>query len=320
MIKLTDARLTDALPKTLAEQPWVQALAEASRKMRRRVMAYADRTRLFCDIDEASEEALDALAVELQTPLYKNDYPLTVKRQIVKNSMLYYIRSGTRGAVEELLADIYQGAEVEEWFEYGGEPNYFRVAIDISRTTVPVAEMTPAELESWLYSVKRASSALESLSYMIRHAITIGCKVEAFLQSPPECGTLECGTYPEASTLGWSAGAWLQIAGRADAYLVSPPECGTVPEISTVGWSIDAAISQAGSVAEAFVIEPPEAGTAEAGEKPLTATLGQSLEAGSQYTALPRRNRAQPSAAREYKRQRGKEVKTKTWHFLPTSS
>lgn len=285
MIKLTDARLTDALPKTLAEQPWVQALAEASRKMRRRVMAYADRTRLFCDIDEASEEALDALAVELQTPLYKNDYPLTVKRQIVKNSMLYYIRSGTRGAVEELLADIYQGAEVEEWFEYGGEPNYFRVAIDISRTTVSVAEMTPAELESWLYSVKRASSALESLSYMIRHAITIGCKVEAFLQSPPECGTLECGTYPEASTLGWSAGAWLQIAGRADAYLVSPPECGTVPEISTVGWSIDAAISQAGSVAEAFVIEPPEAGTAEAGEKPLTATLGQSLEAGSQYTA-----------------------------------
>lgn len=285
MIKLTDARLTDALPKTLAEQPWVQALAEASRKMRRRVMAYADRTRLFCDIDEASEEALDTLAVELQTPLYKNDYPLTVKRQIVKNSMLYYIRSGTRGAVEELLADIYQGAEVEEWFEYGGEPNYFRVAIDISRTTVPVAEMTPAELESWLYSVKRASSALESLSYMIRHAITIGCKVEAFLQSPPECGTLECGTYPEASTLGWSAGAWLQIAGRADAYLVSPPECGTVPEISTVGWSIDAAISQAGSVAEAFMIEPPEAGTAEAGEKPLTATLGQSLEAGSQYTA-----------------------------------
>lgn len=285
MIKLTDARLTDALPKTLAEQPWVQALTEASRKMRRRVMAYADRTRLFCDIDEASEEALDALAVELQTPLYKNDYPLTVKRQIVKNSMLYYIRSGTRGAVEELLADIYQGAEVEEWFEYGGEPNYFRVAIDISRTTVPVAEMAPAELESWLYSVKRASSALESLSYMIRHAITIGCKVEAFLQSPPECGTLECGTYPEASTLGWSAGAWLQIAGRADAYLVSPPECGTVPEISTVGWSIDAAISQAGSVAEAFVIEPPEAGTAEAGEKPLTATLGQSLEAGSQYTA-----------------------------------
>lgn len=285
MIKLTDARLTDALPKTLAKQPWVQALAEASRKMRRRVMAYADRTRLFCDIDEASEEALDALAVELQTPLYKNDYPLTVKRQIVKNSMLYYIRSGTRGAVEELLADIYQGAEVEEWFEYGGEPNYFRVSIDISRTTVPVAEMTPAELESWLYSVKRASSALESLSYMIRHAITIGCKVEAFLQSPPECGTLECGTYPEASTLGWSAGAWLQIAGRADAYLVSPPECGTVPEISTVGWSIDAAISQAGSVAEAFVIEPPEAGTSEAGEKPLTATLGQSLEAGSQYTA-----------------------------------
>lgn len=285
MIKLTDARLTDALPKTLAEQPWVQALAEASRKMRRRVMAYADRTRLFCDMGEASEEALDALAVELQTPLYKNDYPLTVKRQIVKNSMLYYIRSGTRGAVEELLADIYQGAEVEEWFEYGGKPNYFRVAIDISRTTVPVAEMTPAELESWLYSVKRASSALESLSYMIRHAITIGCKVEAFLQSPPECGTLECGTYPEASTLGWSAGAWLQIAGRADAYLVSPPECGTVPEISTVGWSIDAAISQAGSVAEAFVIEPPEAGTAEAGEKPLTATLGQSLEAGSQYTA-----------------------------------
>lgn len=285
MIKLTDARLTDALPKTLAEQPWVQALAEASRKMRRRVMAYADRTQLFCDIDEASEEALDALAVELQTPLYKNDYPLTVKRQIVKNSMLYYIRSGTRGAVEELLADIYQGAEVEEWFEYGGKPNYFRVAIDISRTTVPVAEMAPAELESWLYSVKRASSALESLSYMIRHAITIGCKVEAFLQSPPECGTLECGTYPEASTLGWSAGAWLQIAGRADAYLVSPPECGTVPEISTVGWSIDAAISQAGSVAEAFVIEPPEAGTAEAGEKPLTATLGQSLEAGSQYTA-----------------------------------
>ena len=285
MIKLTDARLTDALPKTLAEQPWVQALAEASRKMRRRVMAYADRTRLFCDIDEASEEALDALAVELQTPLYKNDYPLTVKRQIIKNSMLYYIRSGTRGAVEELLADIYQGAEVEEWFEYGGKPNYFRVAIDISRTTVPVAEMAPAELESWLYSVKRASSALESLSYMIRHAITIGCKVEAFLQSPPECGTLECGTYPEASTLGWSAGAWLQIAGRADAYLVSPPECGTMPEISTVGWSIDAAISQAGSVAEAFEIEPPETGTTEAGEKPLTATLGQSLEAGSQYTA-----------------------------------
>ena len=206
MIKLTDARLTDALPKTLAEQPWVQALAEASRKMRRRVMAYADRTRLYCDIDEASEEALDALAVELQTPLYKNDYPLTVKRQIVKNSMLYYIRSGTRGAVEELLADIYQGAEVEEWFEYGGDPYKFRVVIGATEAGI-TADRQAAVLDRVRF-YKNLRSHLEAISYQIEkrtavkvaavHAIGQRVEVYPYLARNMEShGGFYCGGYTQ---------------------------------------------------------------------------------------------------------------------------
>ena len=39
---------------------------------------------------------------------------------------------GTRGAVERAVAAVWDGAEVEEWFEYGGDPYKFKVRAEVT--------------------------------------------------------------------------------------------------------------------------------------------------------------------------------------------
>lgn len=52
---------------------------------------------------------------------------LEVKRSLIRSSIFEHRIKGTRGAVERLLNKITSGATVEEWFNYGGRPGYFRV-------------------------------------------------------------------------------------------------------------------------------------------------------------------------------------------------
>lgn len=85
MIKsLQDVLLTDALPRIVAGQDWVIALAGAVGEMHRRTMQYIDASQIYTSLDTASEEVLDALAINWKIDWYDSGYAIEQKRRIAK--------------------------------------------------------------------------------------------------------------------------------------------------------------------------------------------------------------------------------------------
>lgn len=130
MIKsLRQARITDGLPRVVAGQPWVIALSEALGITTERLLGYVDGSQIYTNIDGAPEEVLDALAVNWKIDWYDTDLTLEQKRRTVKTALTVRRLMGTAGAVKLQTEATYPGAEIEEWFQYDGEPGRFRVRI-----------------------------------------------------------------------------------------------------------------------------------------------------------------------------------------------
>ena len=268
MIKLYDALLTDALPRIVAEQPWVRAYALALRRIVQRIIDATAKTKSVADIDALSEEVLDALAVELRSPVYEQTMPVETKRAIIKNGIYYFLQAGTAAAVEQLLTDIYSTAHTEDWFEYEGERGHFRIVVDVTDATGESGSLTmysPDDVLRWLYAVKRGTAWLDSLSFMIRHCIVLGtngkggAKVEAWMYTPPLCGLYLCGTLPEQSTHGHTCDCGVLVGGGATGYCADQPLCGTLPEQSMIGQGTEARIEIRESGPEACVYLASEA-------------------------------------------------------------
>lgn len=159
MTDLYQGQITDLLDGSLKQNPEVQALAYAVQAEKQRIMLLTQGTKIEAAIDDLSEEALDALAVELRTQYYSLDIPIEKKRELIRNTFLWYKKAGTLSAVEELALAAYGECTVQEWFDYNGEPGYFRVETS-------QFEAVYSNLQSFLtllQKVKRLSAHLEKV-------------------------------------------------------------------------------------------------------------------------------------------------------------
>lgn len=168
MIKsLMDAEIRDGTPRILGDQPWVKALSLAVLELHRRTMGYIDGSQIYTDIDTVREEVLDVLAVNWKIDWYDTEYDLEQKRRIVKTALTIRRTMGTAAAVKAQADAIYPGSTVEEWFEYGSKPGYFRLRVNIMTVEEQekFAAMSMAEVERRLAAAKRFSSHLEEVEY-----------------------------------------------------------------------------------------------------------------------------------------------------------
>ena len=162
MIELKGSRFTQILPYNLAGQTRTQALAYAVGRQVDKLLAMADRMVIWAGLDRVPEPLLDCLAVELRTPAYSADYPVETKRTLVRESLLFYARMGTPAAVDRLIQAIFGSGQIQEWYQYGGEPHHFRAAIGAEGVTITPEALE--ELRRVLASVKRLSSWLDSIA------------------------------------------------------------------------------------------------------------------------------------------------------------
>lgn len=294
MIELKGSRFTQILPYNLSSQTQTRALAYAIGIQVDKLLVMAERMVIWADLDRVPEQLLDYLAAELRTPSYSEDYPVQVKRDLIQKSFLFYTSMGTPWAVDELVKAIFGNGLVEEWNEYGGQPYHFRLTVDVTR--MPVTARPVEEVDQLLRDIKRRSAWLDQISYMIRSALEIGHRVEAWAVSPPLCGTIRCGTWWMPSTLGWSENRTVQAAGRAEGFEVWPELTGTLPEISTVGYSACGAVRCGGQVT-GREISPPPADTVKCGTEWMPATLGWSAAGTMQAAAEAEANLGCPDLA-----------------------
>ena len=162
---MRSADFTDRLPGALRHDPKMRALAEAMAGQMLGVWGEVRKALIYPRIGELPEGLVDILAYDFHIDWYDYSYPLSVKRDILRNGMRVHEKMGTKYAVETALRDVYKSARVEEWFEYGGEPYTFRVIIDVG--VDGLTDEMKKKLEGKMRHYKNLRSHCENFIYRV---------------------------------------------------------------------------------------------------------------------------------------------------------
>lgn len=159
MKELKNARLSETLPESILRDEKIKALAAGIDAELERLTAATREVMHLPRLDELTGRILDLLAwqfhVDFYTPLTLSD---EIKRNIIRESIAWHRRKGTVSAVEDVNAMFSRKIKVQEWYEYGGEPYWFRV------TTAPFK--SEEELAEWtrrIYDAKNVRSWVQIL-------------------------------------------------------------------------------------------------------------------------------------------------------------
>lgn len=119
----------------------------------------AARALIYSQIPQLPEDVLDILAWQFGADWYDATANIEIKRQAI-NDVLYLSQiRGTPAAVQRIVEIYFGDGQVQEWFEYGGDPGYFRVVTNNTAATSEQAELFSKAVNS----VKRLSAWLESI-------------------------------------------------------------------------------------------------------------------------------------------------------------
>lgn len=112
--------------------------------------------------DLAPAHILPWLAWALSVDDWSDNWSEQIRRNVIKASVEVHRKKGTIGALKKALqAFNYTNVKVEEWFEYGAEPYFFRVFFDVNEPGFDV-NILP-QVQKVIESTKNARSHLENL-------------------------------------------------------------------------------------------------------------------------------------------------------------
>lgn len=162
MIKLVDYQTWKAFPAEM-RMPERIALAYAYDRQKKKFMERMKRAYIWADLDQVDDGKLDFLAVENRVLFYNTAMTPDVKRSLIRNSIYWYMKLGTRQATEEIINIICKNEHtaIEEWHLYGGKPFHFRVKI---RTNYNGIKINIDDLLQNIIRYKRAIVRLDSVS------------------------------------------------------------------------------------------------------------------------------------------------------------
>lgn len=225
-MKMTDHGITSdnlmrTLPDVLRKDKKMRALAQVVADALSARKEEIDRLRIYTQIDNLPEDLLDILAHDFKVDWYGYDYGIEAKRALIKDSFQVHKKLGTRGAVEKALSDIYPGSEIEEWFDYGGLPFFFRIILDVTQQRVSITHDEVIRAVDMNKPI-RAHLQDNALIYRSRVHIEIGVTTGYVIY-----GVRLCGTYPVRATQGSIEKSDLDIGTSGAGVAYSTKLCGT---------------------------------------------------------------------------------------------
>lgn len=261
MIKLVDYRTENALPSEM-KTPERIALSYAFDRQKKRYFDRVKRLYIWADLECVSDDKLDFLAVENRVLFYSPSLAPDVKRNLIRNSIYWYMKLGTRQAMEEMIDTVFgnENTSVEEWFSYAGEPFHFRIAVGSEVTQTSIKEFL-----QYLNQVKNARSRFDYLVFQngIKLIFKQISEYQTFIYT--FCGEYECGTYPNTEVGFQPSEASIMLEGASDTGNTVYTEAGTTPDISVgaalVGNQIDFQAASEESVSSYSSDGDTEAGT-----------------------------------------------------------
>ena len=205
------------------------ALAYAYDRQKKKFIDRMKRVYIWADLDRVDDGKLDFLAVENRVLFYNTALAPDVKRSLIRNSIYWYMKLGTRQAMEEMIDTVFgnENTSVEEWYTYAGEPFHFRIAVG--------TEVTQTSIKDFLRYLKQVKNARSRFDYMVfQNGITLTIyqlsEYQNFLYT--FCGDHICGTYPYTEVGFQPAEVTITLEGAADSGNTAYTEAGTAPDIS----------------------------------------------------------------------------------------
>lgn len=161
MNKLKNLQLTQLLPASIAADTTVKNISLSVETILQTVAGQTAAVLLLPHLDELPEAVIDELAWQYHVDTYSADFAIDVKRQLIRQSIAWHHKKGTPAAVTDMLSTIYASAQLEEFWEYGGEPYHFRVTVGEDRTdsaqtiddAIRVIKLSK-NVRSWLDGIK----------------------------------------------------------------------------------------------------------------------------------------------------------------------
>lgn len=266
----------DYLPGALKQDPKIKAIAEAVTKEALTVSGEIENVLIYSRIDELPEALIDILAYDMHVDWYDYSFPLKVKRDILKSSVKVHKKMGTKYAVEKALGALYPQSEVEEWYQYEGEPHHFHIVCDVTENRVTASFQ---EIINAVMMYKRLSSHLDEVVYQASVGIRVETHTDFFLYKNPATGSLLAGTYPQRIRRGVQAGSVIVVGTDAAGFIFLPTQAGTYPYRNTVFRHTDTQID-AETALKAYRHRNTPAGQINAGEEPQRSHRGAGTGAG----------------------------------------
>ena len=260
----------DYLPGALKHDPKMRAIAEAVTKEALTVSGEIENVLIYSRIDELPEELIDILAYDMHVDWYDYSFPLKVKRDILKGSVKVHKKMGTKYAVEKALGALYPQSEVEEWYQYEGQPHHFHIVCDVTENRVTASFQ---EIINAVMMYKRLSSHLDEVVYQAGVGITVETHTDFFLYKNPATGSLLAGTYPQRIRRGVQSGSAIVVGTEAAGFIFLPTQAGTYPYRSHIFRHTDAQIDIE-TASNAFRHTNTPAGRIRAGEEPQRSRRG----------------------------------------------
>ena len=177
-------------------------------------------------IDKLPEKILDILAVELRTPFYQEDFSIRAKRELIKETLIYYTYMGTPEAVNRMLSAVYPGSYIEEWYTYGGEPYHFQVILEMANFREPANAST---IRRGIKKVKRLTAHMDGLIYQCNIGIIIGTHGQGYKYRSAWPGRTWTGTEPWRNKRGGWEHEELEIESYGTGHPYRAPLNGTKP-------------------------------------------------------------------------------------------
>lgn len=163
MIDLYGLKLADLLPDSIKGDKDIMAIAEALDVEMQAITKSIMEVIMLPRIDEMTEDVVDHLAGQLHVDYYEPlGLNLDKKRALVKNSLSWHRRKGTKSVIEEIIKILFAtDFDISEWYEYGGDPYYFRIKIrDMSMSAERLNDLIRA-----VYELKNVRSWLEGVRF-----------------------------------------------------------------------------------------------------------------------------------------------------------
>lgn len=207
------------LPYSLSQDPVLVAMFEALVIQLKEAYDEADLLYDLVNIDKLPEPLLDVIAYEKHVDFYDNQLTIDQKRELIKSSISWHRKKGTRWAVERVVSIVYPNANVYEWFEYDGHKYRFKIEVDEPF----IASKDMKRLRELVEATKNKRSWLEYIAIKMPQTQYIELDSDQYHYPIylPICGTFHCEGVPGAAT-----DKALEMKSENYTYPVYLPICG----------------------------------------------------------------------------------------------